>query len=139
VPTKIEFSRRALDKGTSVAPVESALIRRYRLYAVIVQHYGVATAIAQKIAALALRSETQARDIFDLALLLNAGSPDALDSAQRKLLPAAIDNALTIDFEDFRGQVVAYLEPEHQADFADKGAWQALQERVIDALGKLPP
>src|SRR5262245_60878908 len=70
VPTKIEFSRRALDGGTSVAPVESGLIRRYRLYTVIVQHYDVAAATAQKIAALALRSATQARDIFDLDLLL---------------------------------------------------------------------
>jgi len=134
LPTKIEFSRRAFDAGTAVAPVEAALIRRYRLYPVIVQHYEAATAFAQKIAALALRSETQARDIFDVDLLLGALGSVALNDAQRALLPAAIDNAMTIGFDDFRGQVVAYLEPEHQQDFAGRISWDTLQERVVDAL-----
>jgi predicted nucleotidyltransferase component of viral defense system len=139
VPTKIEFSRRALDVGLEVAPVEAALIRRYRLYPVIVQHYGAATAFAQKIAALALRSETQARDIFDLDLLLGAAGTAALAEDPRNLLRAAIDNAMTIGFDEFRGQVVAYLEPEYQKDFADRQSWEVLQERVVDALRGLLP
>lgn len=134
VPTKIEFSRRTLDAGASVAPVESELIRRYRLYPVIIQRYEAGTAFLQKIAALALRSETQARDIFDLDLLRNAGAPPVLDDTQRQLLGKAIDNAMSISFDDFRGQVVAYLEPEHQADFASRGSWDALQERAVDSL-----
>jgi predicted nucleotidyltransferase component of viral defense system len=134
VPTKIEFSRRALDPGASVAPVEGSLIREYRLYPVIVQHYEVGTAIAQKIAALALRSETQARDIFDLDLLLGTRAAIELDDAQRALLPAAVDNALSIGFADFQGQVGAYLEPAHQKDFVDRATWESLQERVVDAL-----
>ena len=105
----------------------------------IVQHYGAATAFAQKIAALALRSETQARDIFDLDLLLGAAATAALGEDQRGLLPAAIDNAMTIGFDEFRGQVVAYLEPEHQKDFADLQSWEVLQERVVDALRGLLP
>jgi len=139
VPTKIEFSRRALDPGLEVAPVEAALIRRYRLYPVIVQHYGAATAFAQKIAALALRSETQARDIFDLDLLLGDAGTASLAEEPRSLLPAAIDNAMTIGFDDFRGQVVAYLEPAHQKDFASRESWETLQERVVDALRGLLP
>jgi predicted nucleotidyltransferase component of viral defense system len=137
VPTKIEFSRRSLDAGTAVAPVESTLIRHYRLYPVIVQHYEVATAIEQKIAALALRSETQARDIFDLDLLLGAGRVATLDDARRKLLSAAIENAMTIGIDEFRGQVVAYLEPEHQKDFTNRVVWESLQERVVNALEAL--
>jgi predicted nucleotidyltransferase component of viral defense system len=139
VPTKIEFSRRSFDAGTSIAQVEGELIRRYRLYPAIVQHYDVAAAFAQKVAALAQRSETQARDVFDLDLLLNAGGAPVLEAAQRKLLPAAIDRAMTIGFDDFRGQVAAYLEPEHQADFADAQVWETLQERVVDALRALEP
>jgi hypothetical protein len=133
VPTKIEFSRRALDDGAAVSPVEAALIRRYRLYPVIVQHYEASAALRQKIAALALRGETQARDIFDLDLLLGAGAGAGAGDVA-KLLPAAIENALGIGFDDFRGQVVAYLEPEHQADFTERTAWESLQERVIDSL-----
>jgi hypothetical protein len=129
--------RRSLDAGTSIAQVEGELIRRYRIYPAIVQHYDVAAAFAQKVAALAQRSETQARDVFDLDLLLTAGGAPALDAAQRKLLPAAIDRAMTIGFDDFRGQVAAYLEPENQAEFAERAVWEMLQERVVDALRAL--
>jgi predicted nucleotidyltransferase component of viral defense system len=138
IPTKIEFSRRALDDDAVLAPVEPELIRRYRLYPVLVQHYAAATAFAQKIAALALRAETQARDIFDLKLLIDAGAGTApLQKAQAAQLEAAIDNAMSIGFEDFMGQVVAFLEPEHQADYRERAAWDALQQQVVDALQNL--
>jgi hypothetical protein len=87
-PTKIEFSRRMLDEGLTLDAAEPELIRRYRLYPVLEQHYGVAAAFAQKIAALALRTETQARDFFDLKLLCDAGAAAApLGQAQLKQLP----------------------------------------------------
>jgi predicted nucleotidyltransferase component of viral defense system len=138
VPTKIEFSRRALDAGIALSPVEPELIRRYRLYPVLVQHYDAPAAFAQKVAALALRSETQARDIFDLKLLLDSGAGAApFPRAQREQLPAAIENAMTIGFDAFAGQVVAYLEPEHQTDFHERASWDALQEQVVNALQAL--
>ena len=134
-PTKIEFSRRTLDEGVALDGVEPELIRRYRLYPVLVQHYGAAAAFAQKISALALRTETQARDIFDLKLLSDAGAAAApLREAQLEQLPKAIDNAMSICFEDFVGQVVAFLEPEHQADFGSRASWETLQEQVVDTL-----
>ena len=40
LPTKIEFSRRALDAGAELTPVGPELIRRYKLYPVLVQRYG---------------------------------------------------------------------------------------------------
>lgn len=137
VPTKIEFSRRALDPGAELAPVEPELVRRYRLYPVLVQRYNSSAALAQKVAALALRSETQARDIFDLKLLLDAGA--APTSVSHELLPAAVENAMTISFDDFTGQVVAYLEPEHQADFHERASFETLQEQVVDTLRALQP
>jgi predicted nucleotidyltransferase component of viral defense system len=139
-PTKIEFSRRALDDGAVLAAVEPELIRRYRLYPVLVQHYGAAAAFAQKISALALRTETQARDVFDLKLLVDAGAAAApLPETQLTQLPRAIDNAMSIGFEDFVGQVVAFLEPEQQADFYNRSSWETLQEQVVDALRGLAP
>ncbi|HEU4779258.1 MAG TPA: nucleotidyl transferase AbiEii/AbiGii toxin family protein [Steroidobacteraceae bacterium] len=132
IPTKIEFSRRALDEGAELAPVEPSIIRRYKLYPVLVQRYNASTAFTQKVAALALRSETQARDIFDLRLLLDAGAAPL--SVSRELLTAAVENAMAISFDDFTGQVVAYLEPEHQKDYRDRASFESMQEQVVDAL-----
>jgi len=137
IPTKIEFSRRALDAGAEIAPVEPELIRRYKLYPVLVQRYGAPAAFAQKVAALALRTETQARDLFDLKLLLDTGAtPPAISP---ELVSAAIENAMKIGFDDFTGQVAAYLEPEHQADYRGHAPFDRLQQQVIDALQALPP
>ena len=79
VPTKIEFSRRKMDPGATVAPVDSEILRRYRLYPVLVQHYGMTAAFGQKVAALAGRTVTQARDVFDLKLLLDRGAEPGTD------------------------------------------------------------
>jgi hypothetical protein len=124
-----------LDEGLALDAVEPELIRRYRLYPVLVQHYGAAAAFAQKVSALAMRTETQARDIFDLKLLSDAGAAATpLPKAHVEQLPKAIDNAMSIGFEDFVGQVVAFLEPEHQADFSSRSSWETLQEHVVDTL-----
>ncbi|HSC15663.1 MAG TPA: hypothetical protein VLI71_11130 [Gammaproteobacteria bacterium] len=81
------------------------------------------------------RTETQARDIFDLKLLCDAGAAATpLRKAQLEQLPQAIENAMSIGFEDFVGQVVAFLEPEHQADFGNRASWETPQEQVVDSL-----
>ena len=138
VPTKIEFSRRGLDGDKAVEPVDPGIIRSYRLYPVIVQHYTVHTAFAQKISALALREQVQSRDVFDLKLLMDAGGtqkPIPASAAAR--LAAAINNAMAVDYDAFAGQVLAYLEPEYQDHFGSKQAWNELQEQVVNALETL--
>ncbi len=135
VPTKIEFSRRGLDGGKAVEPVDPEIIQTYRLYPVIVQHYSVGTALAQKVSALALRDQVQARDVFDLKLLLDAGGADkALPATAAANLPAAINNALAVDYDAFAGQVLAFLEPQYQRHYGSRKAWADLQEQVIDGL-----
>jgi predicted nucleotidyltransferase component of viral defense system len=140
IPTKIEFSRRGLDSQTAVEPVDPEIIRAYRLYPVIVQHYSIRTAFAQKVAALALREQVQSRDVFDLKLLLDAaGAAQPILPAAAKHLLAAIENALAVDYDDFAGQVLAYLEPEYQEYYGNKRAWNELQEQVINGLEALRP
>ncbi len=83
---------------------------------------------------------TQARDVFDLAHLLDAGAGrTALAPSVAGILPAAIENALAVGFEEFAGQVLAYLEPAYQADFRDRRPWERLQARVVTALEALLP
>ncbi len=138
VPTKIEFSRRGLDGHTAVEPVDAGIIQTYRLYPVIVQHYSVHAAFAQKVSALALREQVQSRDVFDLKLLLDAGGAgQPLPAAAATHLATAIDNALAVDYDAFAGQVLAFLEPEYQEHYKPRKTWAELQEQVVDGLKAL--
>ena len=136
----IEFSRRGLDDGTSVEPADPAIIRGYRLYPVIVQHYTPQAAFAQKVLALALRQQIQARDVFDLKLLLDSGAAvDALPAGATARLPAAIENAMAVGYDAFAGQVLAYLEPEYQEYYRRRQVWEEIQQQVIDTLAGVRP
>jgi predicted nucleotidyltransferase component of viral defense system len=128
IPTKIEFSRRRLDPGHSLEPVDPTIQRRYKLYPVLSQHYGLSAAISQKVAALAGRPQTQARDVFDLKLLLDQGATatQGLD----KLAAAAIEPAMSVGYDEFAGQVLAYLEPEYQDHYRPRKTWERTQEEV---------
>jgi hypothetical protein len=137
-PTKIEFSRRGLDDDRSIEPVDAAIIREYRLYPVIVQHYTVSAAMAQKVLALALREQIQSRDVFDLKLLIDAGgTTHPLPASAAARLEAAIENAMAVDYDAFAGQVLAYLQPEYQQHYRDKEVWAALQNDVVNSLWTL--
>lgn len=138
VPTKIEFSRRRFDPGAELATVDAAVIRRHGLYPVLAQRYGLTAAFAQKVAALAGRTETQARDVFDLKLLLDQGAAPPARGI-RDAVPRAIENAMGVGYDQFAGQVLAYLEPEYQDHFRARAAWEALQDEVVRTLEGLAP
>jgi hypothetical protein len=134
----IPFSRRGLDSEKAVEPVDAGIIRTYRLYPVIVQHYSVHTAFAQKVSALALREQVQSRDVFDLKLLLDAGGAEQpLPATAAANRATAIDNALAVDYDAFAGQVLAFLEPEYQEHYGNRKAWAELQKQVVDGLEAL--
>ncbi len=139
VPTKIEFSRRGLDADYAHEPVDAGLIARYRLYPVVSQHYLGSSAVLQKIEALALRQETQARDVFDLKLLLDATAGGAVRGVAKKTLTTAIENAVAIGYDEFAGQVLAYLEREDQDYYRSRKTWNGLQVAVVNALEGLLP
>lgn len=138
VPTKIEFSRRGLDGKKATESVDDGIIRAYQLYPVIVQHYTVHAAFAQKVSALALREQVQARDVFDLKLLQNAGGAEQpLPTKVTANLAAAIEHALEVDYDAFAGQVLAFLEPEYQEQYGSRKVWAQLQQQVVDGLETL--
>ena len=139
LPTKIEFSRRQFNPDLVLEAVDAEIINRYRLYAVFTQHYTPTVAFLHKVEALALRNQTQARDLFDLKLLLDMNArPPAGDDLSR-ILPAAVENAIGIGYDDFVGQVLAYLEPEYQDRYRSRKIWETLQAEVVEALGALRP
>lgn len=134
--TKIEFSRRKFDTGLKFESVDPALVAHYKIYPVLVNHYEPQTAYRQKIDALISRKETQARDVFDIDLLLRSGSVNSknLPDGLIRKLSTAIDTTHSIKFEDFKGQVLAYLDPEYQAQFDSEEVWDALVLRVVAAF-----
>lgn len=83
LPTKVEFSRRNSRRNSwrnerSDGEAESALVdtqvaRCYRRLSFRCSHYTGGAAVVQKVRALAGRPVTQARDVFDLAILFRGG------------------------------------------------------------------
>ncbi len=134
LPTKIECSRRGVEDGVVLGSVDTAVARAYRLPPFMVSHYDAATALRQKIGALAGRPETQARDVFDLHQLLARGTtlrsrPDRHEDVARARI-----NAMSVDFGTFRSQVLSYLEPEARAQYESRSAWDTIVLQVVDAL-----
>lgn len=138
LPTKIEFSRRkGLDPAHKLEAVDPDLVRTYHLHPVLAQHYSTEAAFRQKILALSRRNETQARDIFDLKLLLDGGAgKEALSAEVKAEIQPAVKNALTIGFDDFSGHVRAYLLPEY-VEYYTREVWEALQDEVVAKLEAL--
>jgi predicted nucleotidyltransferase component of viral defense system len=103
IPTKIEFSRRrGLDEGYLLEAADPELIRTYELLPILAQHYSREAAFRQKIGALSGRTVTQARDIFDLKLLLDGGAgKEKLPANIAEVVPRAIENAITVGFDEF--------------------------------------
>jgi predicted nucleotidyltransferase component of viral defense system len=131
--TKIEFSRRGMCDPVVFEPVDSLLMREYQLTPILASHYPPEVAFRQKINALIHRSQTQARDIFDLGHLLRSGV-----SPQRIALPSqwreAQENALAISFDVFKSQVLSFLVPDHQAQYDAPQVWDELVLRVVEAM-----
>ena len=131
--TKIEFSRRGMNESVVFEPVDGLLMRDYQLTPILATHYPADVAFKQKVNALIHRTQTQARDIFDLDHLLRCGV-----STQGMVLPKqwreAQQNALSVSFDDFKSQVLSFLSPEYQAQYTVPEVWDEMVIRVVDAL-----
>jgi hypothetical protein len=139
VRTKIEFSRRDAIEGAELGATDGALARSYGLGPVLANHYACPAAIGQKVRALAGRAEPQARDVFDLSVLF--ARPDAarvvLDRATKGQLPVAIENAMSIGYDEHVSKVVAYLDPDHAPPYEGQAAFRLMQDTVVAELERL--
>lgn len=131
--SKIEFSKRGGDDRYRLDAVPKATVEPYGLRPPAIQHYIDDAATEQKVLALAGRAQTQARDVFDLDLLLRRGNL-AGDRIERQTLTTAADRALELSFEEFRQQVVDYLEPGAAELYDSPAAWEQMQTTVAERL-----
>lgn len=133
--TKVEFSRRGFKGTITVQPVSEAVLRAYKLPPLVCPHYSAETAVMQKVAALALRSVVQARDVFDLYVLSTQADLSFREGAN--LLEKAKENTLQISFEQFRDTVVSYLAPEDRTIYDKAPAWEEIKLKVSEFLDKI--
>ena len=138
LPTKIEFSRRHnLVENHKNEMVDPEIARRYRKLSYRCNHYPGEDAVFQKIQALAGRPATQARDVFDLGILQAGGYADSVKSNEnltketREKASAAL---LSLSYDDYKGQVVEFIDTETREYYDSPNSWEQLQEVVLELL-----
>ena len=138
IHTKIEFSRREREEPSLFEAIDPLIIGSYRLTPIYASHYSMEQALIQKIWALILRTETQARDIFDIIHLLDMGikKPEILPAMKDRLKEAEA-NALSIPFHAFKSQVISYLPLEYHSQYDDPNYWDKMLFQVCNAINEM--
>lgn len=138
VRTKIEFSHRATDGRRTLEAVPERVVEPYALRPPTMLHYTAEAAIEQKVRALAHRSETQARDVFDLELLLRRHrSADIAGTMSPEILDVAVERAFELPFQAFQDQVVRFLDAAVVELYDDRVSWERTQTFVTERLTEL--
>ncbi|MDQ3552951.1 MAG: nucleotidyl transferase AbiEii/AbiGii toxin family protein [Chloroflexota bacterium] len=140
IRTKIEFSHRHADPRRILEAIPERVVAPYALRPPTLLHYTAEAAIEQKVEALAHRSETQARDLFDLELLLRR-HPDAVSAGAipPDTLVLAEERAFDLPFRAFQDQVVRFLEVGIVELYDDPAVWDRTQTFVTERLSELRP
>lgn len=149
LPTKLETSFRpgCTDDIEIEEPADPAVVGRYLEPAelpLLVPHYPLLPTVRQKLAALALRNQVQARDVFDL-FAITKGSTTGVDLpllrknlADATLLEART-RALDLPYEAYEGKVLEFLDETVRQAWANR--WVEQQIFVADLaeeIMKLP-
>jgi Nucleotidyl transferase AbiEii toxin, Type IV TA system len=137
IRSKIEFSHSEADPRRALEAVPDRVVTPYALRPPTMLHYVAAAATEQKIIALAKRSETQARDVFDLDLLLRRHPDVQAGAIGADTVNAAIERALDLPAEAFTAQVVPFLDPDIVEIYEGPRAWAQIQSYVVNRLGEL--
>jgi len=134
--TKIEFSRRRFSGNSVVEPIPEKVLRKYRMFPLVVNHYDAETAVMQKINALADRKVVQARDIFDIHMLSTNILPfkKSRHNAAAASLKAASNNVFSVSFRQFRDTVLNYLAEEDRKVYENEGLWDEIKLKVNDII-----
>lgn len=130
--TKVEFSDRNGDRRHVFESVPDPVVAAYGMRPPSVQHYTLEPATEQKVFALADRGETQARDVFDLDMLLRRGGLRN-GAVPTDVCARAAEAASHLPYAAFLDQVGPFLEPA-VASLYDRDAWNQMQQYVIGAL-----
>lgn len=143
--TKVEVSFRIRNEADDfeLAEPDSERIRRYLPAgeALSVQRYGRSAALRQKIEALAGRTRIEARDIFDIDLLLGDAERPERDlieflarSLERRTLELAHERALVLEYPDYESLVVRFLEDRVRTEYRSPERWDEMRLRTASLI-----
>lgn len=143
-PTKVEVSfrgRHAADKAVLEVPAPD-IPRSYGLDVFEVRHYMRESAVRQKLDALGGRREAQARDVFDLHVLVPDPVPEKLVALLAKQLDTARlkeaqARALTVTYAEYEGQVFEFLGDEARSRYGSEDAWDEMRLRAEALIGRV--
>jgi len=135
--TKIEFSRRGFDSPYQAESVTGSVLSIYRLPPLIFPHYLTAAAIKQKINALISRQKIEARDVFDLFILSSRLSKNRnvmLLTLTPKEKEIARERVYSIEYQQYKDQVVSFLCSEDQAYYSSHEVWDEIRLVAISLI-----
>lgn len=140
-PTKVEVSFRGALENDRVAfeTPDEEVTRPYGLKPVEISHYTLESATRQKIETLAGRAQVQARDVFDLHVLVGSDPSECLltflaENLRHKILEAAYGRAFDITYEEYQGQVLEFLDPEAGTEYGLEGTWDEIRLGVASLI-----
>ncbi len=135
--TKVEFSRRGFKGEAEVQSVPDTVLRVYKLPPLLVPHYGIGSAVAQKIEALAGRSAVQARDVFDLYVLSSQVKGGGTGYTNKHHMAQAKTNVLGVSFEQFQDTVVSYLALPDRTAYRKPAVWDEIRLKVVQFIDEV--
>lgn len=114
---------------------DPGILETYGLDALEMHHYVREAAVRQKLEALGGRREVQARDVFDLHLLVPDAPTEKLlgflaNALRRDRLEEAHARALAITYREYEGQVFEFLGEEARSRYGTEGAWDEMRLRA---------
>ncbi len=140
LPTKVEFSRRGAADPYALETISPDLVRPYRRLSFPCNHYTGEAAARQKVAALAHRTEVQARDVFDLYVLWLGGHANrtAFSEISADERSRAAEQLLALEYQHYRDQVLSYVSADRINDFSGEARWNEIAGQVLDMLTSGP-
>lgn len=139
VSSKVEFSMRREDRPLyQMGSVSAKIAGNAGMRPAIANHYLPLGALEQKIAALALRTETQVRDVFDLDFLFVRFpkiAPTAQSSANN--LDLARKRVFDATYADYLQLVVTFLDPAFVKMYRNKAEWERIVLNVSTHLDSM--
>ncbi len=138
VRTKIEFSGRSEPDGDrSFDVIPEAVLNNYGVSSISLSHYGQTAALEQKIAALALRSETKARDVFDLELLFRLYRVADSPSIENRYALSAAARAQEVSYQSFCSEVLPFLDEDVASLYQNEETWILMRDSVSSSLNDI--